>query len=86
MTTSIDSGLTIGLLAERIDAVDSLVTYCRPDLTDLLRDILGDIECHYRNSILIAEQGHCEWLGWSRDVRAVIRRGFAPLYERFPPL
>jgi hypothetical protein len=61
------------------------VVYCRPDLTDLI-DILDDIECNYRNYIPIAEQGYRDWLEWSRDVRAVIRQRFAPLYERVPPL
>lgn len=55
------------------------VVYCRPDLTDLI-DILDDIECNYQRYLPIAEQGYNDWREWSRDMRGVIRQGFAPLY------
>lgn len=57
------------------------VVYCRPDLDDLT-DILDDVECNYHQYIDIAEQGHHDWLQWSRQLGQVLQQGFAGLYER----
>jgi hypothetical protein len=56
------------------------VVYCRPDLDDLPA-LARDIEERYPHYAAIAEQGHRDWLEWSRDPVARVREGFGPALD-----